>query len=217
MDPYLRHRWFELCSRMDIERKMDIWNAFVSMYGDQNRYYHNFTHIHNCLTRLDYWHAPLAERDNIELALWFHDLVFDPKRADNKRASAGLAKHYIKSHKQLDRVIQLILATKHNAAKFDYSEVTICDIDIQVFGADEERYQNYVQMRYKEAHDVEIDIYLMNRRHQINNFLSRNSVFSDTSYKNQFNEIAKHNLTNELNAIRLKLDSFLNPPSPNIC
>src|SRR5436853_5424394 len=55
-----------------------------------DRRFHTLHHIHDCLDRLDEVASMLDDRDAVEIALWFHDAVYEPSCPDNERNSAEL-------------------------------------------------------------------------------------------------------------------------------
>src|SRR5438445_1363039 len=68
------------------------YERLMTVYAEPQRHYHNQQHIAECLTEFDQA-LHLARRPvEAELALWFHDAVYDPIRGDNEEQSAALAK-----------------------------------------------------------------------------------------------------------------------------
>src|SRR5690349_8065412 len=70
-------RWYETLSRA---------------YAEPQRHYHNQQHIAECLAELDGARHLAKEPACAELALWFHDAVYDPKSGENEERSAAMAK-----------------------------------------------------------------------------------------------------------------------------
>jgi predicted metal-dependent HD superfamily phosphohydrolase len=102
----------------------------------RGRYFHNLGHIDDCLTQFDEVAPLLVDRDAVELALWFHDVVYEPGNRDNERASAQLF---------LDlsvgalprfrwRVCALILTTRRARTPRSNDCKFIDDIDLAGFG-----------------------------------------------------------------------------------
>ena len=64
------------------------WHGIlVSAYSDPDRHYHTMDHIGMMLDLLDEDRENVRYADDVELAIWFHDAVYDPKRNDNESAS----------------------------------------------------------------------------------------------------------------------------------
>src|SRR5262245_18351172 len=68
-----------------------IFDHLVAAYSEPQRHYHTLRHLDEVLRTVgklrDYCHDPAA----VELAVWFHDAVYDPRGQDNEARSAQLA------------------------------------------------------------------------------------------------------------------------------
>jgi predicted metal-dependent HD superfamily phosphohydrolase len=65
-----------------------IYEKLAASYSEPHRAYHNLTHLHECLVALDASAVEPASARIVEVALWFHDSVYDPKAGDNEEQSA---------------------------------------------------------------------------------------------------------------------------------
>jgi predicted metal-dependent HD superfamily phosphohydrolase len=105
--------------------------------GGPDRRFHNLHHIRDCLHRFDEVVPLLTDPDAVEVALWFHDAVYEPSDGDNERRSAEL---FLASSQGADpafrrRVCGLILATRHQGLAHSNDRRFIEDIDLAGFGA----------------------------------------------------------------------------------
>src|SRR5260221_2332668 len=84
----------------------------AAAYSAPGRYYHNLTHIDDCLSalaRVDNLSA--AEREILSEAIWWHDVVYDATRADNEELSARLAEQHVRQDLRVE-VGRLVRPTK---------------------------------------------------------------------------------------------------------
>ena len=85
-------RWKELIKR--ISGKYPDDDTFISLvdaYSQPHRYYHNATHVENCLVEFDKTRMLAEYSDEVEIAIWLHDLFYDLKAKDNEEKSASFA------------------------------------------------------------------------------------------------------------------------------
>ena len=107
------------------------------LLGAPYRRYHTLEHIHDCLRRLDDVAQFLDDPDSVELALWFHDAIYDMDSGTNEQRSAELfeklAKGAAPAYRR--RVHGLIMATRHRGGERNNDRRFIVDIDLAGFGA----------------------------------------------------------------------------------
>lgn len=63
------------------------------MYSEPHRHYHNFHHIADSLAEFDRARHLAREPLAVELAIWFHDTVYDTRAGNNEEQSAELGRH----------------------------------------------------------------------------------------------------------------------------
>ena len=103
----------------------------------------------------------------VELAIWFHDAVYDPRAADNEEKSAELA---CKSLRQAganqalsNSVRRLVLATKSHDGTLHPDAPLLVDIDLSVLGRPAEQFWEYEQGIRAEYAWVEQSIFAAKR------------------------------------------------------
>jgi len=202
MDPYLRHRWFELCNAEGITNKMRMWEAIHSLYQEEHRAYHNLDHVADCLKKLDEWPTQVPNRNAVELALWLHDIVYDTKRTDNESTSAGLAKHYLEDHPLSEDVFELILATRHHAAQMTEAEYILCDIDLSILGSSPETYKTYSDAIKHEYSWVPEDMFLQSRIKVLQSFVEREFIYYTSHYRKKVESAARTNIYSEIEKMK---------------
>jgi len=113
-----------------------LYADLVARYGEPHRRYHTLGHIDDCLERFDRVRALLPDPDAVELALWFHDVIFDGDARDNERRSARYyLDHATGATPRFQRhVCSMILASTHSGLSSGADLGYMLDIDLAGFG-----------------------------------------------------------------------------------
>ena len=110
-------RWLALWQRAGCAEAPAGWyERLTAAYAEPQRHYHNQRHIADCLAAFAEAKHLARQPAAVELALWFHDAVYDPKAEDNEERSAALAECCIAetgtSGPLSAAVAKLVMATK---------------------------------------------------------------------------------------------------------
>ena len=128
-----------LWRRLGTERAdRSVFEQLLARYAEPWRAYHTLQHVHACLHHMDGAHHLSQRPAEIELALWFHDAIYDTHRSDNEELSARWAhNHTLEQGLSADtavRVRDLILVTKHDVLPGDTEAALMVDIDLAILG-----------------------------------------------------------------------------------
>ena len=87
----LAARWQRLTAPfvLDVGLREGQFQALAAAYQAPSRHYHTLQHVDNLLKRLDA--TVLQDAPVVELAVWFHDAVYNAFKSDNEARSAALA------------------------------------------------------------------------------------------------------------------------------
>lgn len=200
-----RRLWGELGAR---EIPLGLFNQLVAAYSQPHRRYHTLQHLRECLDHFDAA-ASLARRPaEVELALWFHDAVYDPARDDNEALSAGWAARSMEAAgcdaAAASRVRELVLATHGHAETDDPDTALLLDIDLAILGTAPERFAEYErQVRAEYAHVPDED-FRVGRERVLAGFLARPRLYLTEPYRAALEERARANLAASLAALRAR-------------
>jgi len=115
----------------------DAFAEVLARYSEPGRHYHTPKHIEHCLEQFDLVTKHLDDADSVEMAIWFHDLVFDVTSKDNEFNSAQrfveLASNSMDPEFKA-RVHALIMATAPPRVPKTNDEQYVLDIDLSSFG-----------------------------------------------------------------------------------
>ncbi|HEX2545895.1 MAG TPA: N-methyl-D-aspartate receptor NMDAR2C subunit [Ramlibacter sp.] len=189
-----------------------LFNQLVAAYSQKHRHYHTLQHLRECLANLDAA-ASLAQRPaEVELALWFHDAVYDPRRDDNEEESAAWAQRAVIaagcSEEVARRVAALVLATKaHDASAADADTRLLVDIDLAILGAAPARFADYErQVRAEYAHVPE-EAFDTGRMRVLEGFVAREHLYATDAFRAALEQRARDNLTNSLAQLKARSDA----------
>ena len=60
-----------------------LYQDLVARYREPHRRYHTLQHLEECFARFDELRALAEHPRDVELAIWFHDAIYDTRRSDN--------------------------------------------------------------------------------------------------------------------------------------
>lgn len=183
----------------------ELQQSMMSRYQEPARYYHNLQHLKECLQHFATYSHLATNADEVELALWFHDAIYDPHAKDNEEQSALLAVSELTklnlSPDKINRIRDLILITKHTAQPQTADEALIIDIDLAILGASEERYNEYeVQIRQEYAF-VEEPVFKSARKAILESFLNRETIYTTEEIRSRLEDQARVNLERAIKAL----------------
>lgn len=180
-----------------------VWSDLVERYAEPQRAYHTAQHLAECLTLFDGVRdqvgPPAAE---IELALWFHDAVYDVHGSDNEARSAELAATALRAagarEPSVEAVCRLVLATRHAAPPATPDECWLIDIDLAILGAEAARFDEYEAQIRREYGFVPADAFATRRRALLRAFLARSRLYATAHFHALLETRARANLQRSL-------------------
>lgn len=206
----LKTRWFKLCHLLSLSDNSDIvWGWIEKAYSEKTRYYHNLKHLEDCFNELDQTSKSNLE---VEFAIWFHDIVYDSQQFYNEENSAKMSKNALTllgcDAKLIDSINDLILSSKDHKQTLEENKMLFSDIDLSIFGKDEEVFLKYEENIREEYGWVPTDIYSKKRIDVLNSFTMRNSIYNLPDFKGKYEKQARHNITKLVSKLK---DQVYNP------
>lgn len=202
---HLKNDWFKLFSAIshDDERLSEIFDYLVKKYSEKHRFYHNLSHVNSLLGAAENFKEKFADYRSIQLAIWFHDAIYEPKRADNETESARLAAASLEKLEMPEKLVgktrRMILATeKHVAESLDFDGRLFLDLDLGILGADEKIYGEYKRAIRREYSFVPFFLYRSSRRQILENFLRREFLYFTEEMREKCERRARQNIANEI-------------------
>lgn len=174
------------------------YEQLLARYSEPHRHYHTLQHLGECLAMFDSVRGLPEHPDEVELALWFHDAIYDTHRSDNEERSADWALAALReagvANGATDRVHALIMATRHTANPVLPDEQLLVDIDLSILAAEQARFDEYEQQIRQEYAFVPRWLFRRKRRAILQGFLDRPSIYSTMHFKQTLEQRARENL-----------------------
>ena len=200
----LQDEWTRLCAALDVEAAYaeQLWTHLAEAYGEPQRHYHTLDHIAAVVTDAMRLRDRFRQPEAALLALFFHDVVYDPARRDNEARSADKLELWL--GRRIDAGVlafcrRVIETTASHAAQGDADLDLVLDIDMAILGASPEAYGRYAEGVAREYLPVYgFDAYATGRAKLfLEPTLARGSLFLTPSYA-ALEAQARANLADEL-------------------
>lgn len=202
----MRQCWNTLGAELKLRDAEAVYTDLVQRLSEPHRVYHTLSHVQAMLKLLAAQAVP--ERATVELAVWFHDAVYDspePAGPGNEERSARLLQVTLQplgvSAAVLEHAASLILATRQHAPSQDPACRWLLDADLAILGADESCYDAYARAIRLEYLWVPEDAYRAGRRRVLQAFLNRGQLFQTGELSARLEASARANLHRELHAL----------------
>lgn len=200
--------WLELCRRLSVAdaSARPAFCALGNAYATPPRAYHTLDHISHCLTEFTAVRSLVHEPEAVEAALWFHDVVYDPRRNDNEDRSAAFANELLTglsvSASCCAAVQRLIRVTRHDGDPSSPDETLVLDCDLAVLGQSPEVFLAYDANIRAEYAWVPEPLYREKRAAILAAFLSRPRIYHTPVLHSKYEATARRNLTALISRLR---------------
>ena len=194
--------WRDAWTHLGVTEPAGLLPGLIARYNEPHRAYHNLRHIEECFDAL----APaahLAEHlAEVQLALWFHDAIYDPRGNDNEQASASLAYdsviHAGGGADSANRIHELIMATRHEEPAERADARLVADVDLCILAAPAARFVEYQAQIRQEYSWVPDDEFQRRRTAILKRFLERAAIYQTEWFGERLEKIARANIAQEL-------------------
>lgn len=170
------------------------------LYSQKNRHYHDLEHI-AILFQLASAHGVRLSIPQ-QLAIWYHDCIYDATRNDNEQLSCALL---VKHHEDnvalnrgyVNRAINIIMDTKTHVGS-DYESLAVIDLDLVGLGFDTASYKYATQQIRKEYMHLSDSEWRLGRIAFLNNLLKGEYIFYTNWARDFYEKQARRNIEQEL-------------------
>jgi predicted metal-dependent HD superfamily phosphohydrolase len=193
----------DLSSFLSFDVPASLLARLRARYAEPHRRYHTWAHVLACLdARRRITEATSLE---IDLALLFHDAVYEPLSRDNETASARLLveegrRAWLHEH-VLQRASALVAVTRHDIATVAapcLEASVVVDADLSILGADPGTFDAYETQIREEYACLDDATYAAGRRAVLRSFVERPTIFSTCRGRALWEQRARRNLARSL-------------------
>ncbi len=195
-----RNRWASLWDAAELSGDRLTWHErLVALYSEDHRHYHTLQHLSECLTEFDAASRNARDPVALELAIWFHDAIYDPHASDNEERSANLARECLKGAPDLAAAVStLVLDTKTHVGSGHPDSPLLIDIDLSIFGQSEARFTEYERQIREEYSWAPAIIFKPKRAAILRRFLDRPRIYTTEPFFAKYERGARANILRSL-------------------
>jgi predicted metal-dependent HD superfamily phosphohydrolase len=190
----------------------ELFKSISSYYSDPGRRYHTLQHLGECLDLFELVIELATHPAEVEMALWFHDAIYNRASQDNEAQSAQwaiaeLSKAGVLPEK-IDRIQSMIMATCHTALPMTIDECLLVDIDLAILGSSAERFAEYEQQIRCEYNFVPEPIFNQKRQEILQGFLDRSTIYSTKYFQDKLERRARSNIKRSIIFYQMSQESL---------
>lgn len=188
----------------------ELWQDIAVRYNETQRAYHTLNHLKQLFGQFEQIKPCLHEPHLIALALYYHDVIYDPRRSDNELKSAEYAIEALRcslSEDQCQPIYTLIMMTAtHQMDTLAHEDkisdaAYLLDMDLSILGVPWSEYQVYAQAVRQEYVHVTKENYRVGRIAVLEKLLAHSSLYLTAYYHKRLEEQARKNIKREISLL----------------
>lgn len=203
----LREHWTKAWQTLGVAPAESLLEQLLSAYSQPARHYHTLSHLQHCMREFSDVTALCQHPDEVALALFFHDAVYDVRSLvpqANETASAQWAQRALQTagcdDSAVNGVTALVMATCHGGTPKGTAETAhpdqdlLVDIDLAILGQPTARflaYEDEVRLEYSWVPEA---AFKAGRLKVLDEFLEAEAVYRTRHFKQRYEARAQKNL-----------------------
>ena len=200
-----------MSSHITLEQVSILWQDIAMRYNEPQRAYHSLQHIQQLFGQYDQVKGNLHEPHIIALAIYYHDVIYEPTRSDNELKSAEYAVESLTGYlnaEQCQHIYALIMMTaSHQVDKWSnetkerekYSDAAyLLDMDLSILGVSWSEYEYYAHAVRQEYAHVSDDDYRVGRMAVLKELLAHPTLYLTDYYYERLEKQARKNIEHQI-------------------
>ena len=206
----LQQRFYALWpSTVSEEKRVSLWRDLSGRYAEPWRYYHTLEHIADLLAAFDRVRDLAEQPLLLELAIWYHDIIYTVGSSDNESRSA---EHLLQqasgclSDEQCQTVAAMILDTRHlNERPSSADGELLADVDLAGLSAEKSKFSRDSQRVREEFRHLDSAAFTLSQIGFLSQLLIRSSVYYTDFFRTHHEQAARANLNRYLHQLRQRI------------
>lgn len=162
-------------------------------------------HLEECFSHFDSAMQLAHSPAEIEIAIWFHDAIYDTRKHDNEERSAAWAVNAVRnsgaSSEVAQRIGDMVLATKHQVAPNTADASLFVDVDLSILGASATRFAEYERQIRQEYAWVPEKEFQQGRAKLLRDISMRERIYATEFFQKRLETAARENLKRSLSKL----------------
>ncbi len=200
--------WFDLLEKLIADEKLadEFWKKISSAYSEKGRYYHTLIHINQLLDLSIKCFDNILDISNIQLSIFYHDVVYSATKNNNEEKSAELAEVHLNQlgveTDKIEKCKNFILATKSHLNTSNDNDLDLfLDFDLEKLGAPWTEYEEYTKQIRQEYKIYPKPLYNKGRRKVLEHFLAQERIYKTSEFYKNYEQAARENINRELSIL----------------
>lgn len=192
------------------DRFPDLIPSLRNRYNAPGRTYHNWAHIQALLGHFESASGVLKDPAAVEIALYYHDVVYNPMSPTNEADSADIMLAEMTGRAdagELSTADLIVRATAaHEVPDGTLSSIVqdcelFLDMDLSILGATPEVFDAFDTAIRHEFHVVPDKVFYPRRRDVLSGFLARERIYLTERFHELYDTKARANLSRVVEAL----------------
>lgn len=184
-----------------------VYDGLDRGYREPHRFYHTWEHVMACLAELEGARQLCRDPVAVELALWCHDSVYDPRARDNETRSAAIAGSAAAEMGLAESVAAeaeaFVLATTHagepgQGSPWAADARLVLDVDLAILGRPSREFAVYERNIRAEYSFLPDEDYRQGRSRVLESFLRRHRIYLTERFREIYEQQARVNIQGSL-------------------
>lgn len=202
----LDHHLLSINNDIKTSEAKKLWQDIAIRYSESARAYHTLVHLRQLFEQFEQVELNLKQPHIVALALFYHDVIYEPKRADNELKSAEYAQKVLSKYliaSQIERIYSLIMMTAKHQLKdrTDLDAAYLLDMDLSMLGATWSEYDHYAKAVRQEYSHVPLADYRQGRTEVLQGLLDHPRIYLTDHYYQRLETQARKNIEREITAL----------------